>query len=428
MITSPATLQKNKTPTKKGQKIFEFKNVDPAAKIALYFGFTPVSGPIAITKEDRERGRSLSETDAEHKTSTAPLSFRIEEKLAMLRYCEAKKLHEGPQPIELAIEVACPPSLRGGEGRRGGNPSGGGAKKQTEKTLSLEIIGAGKAIAEAILIETAFAILRDEGYADLSVSINSIGERDAQNRFARESNNYYRRNIAILPAVSKTLLKRSPFELLMCSHEKCRALAADAPKSVAFLGDASRELLKEVLEYLEELEIPYQMNPLLIAPRSFGTETVFEIRGKKKDGEEKALAIGCRYNTLTKRLGWRREAPAVGLKILLARGKSATKSTVLKFAAPKIFFLQLGTRAKLKSLKVIETLRQAGIALEHSLAREKLLSQLSLGEHNKHSYSLIMGQREALEESVIVRNNNTRAQETIRVSEVAVYLKRMKLV
>jgi len=414
MIKAAALPQKKKRPMKKGQKVFEFRNVDPAAKIALYFGFTPVSGPINITKEDRERCRSLDEAESEHKTSTAPLSFRLEEKLAMLRYCEAKKLHEGPQPIELAVEV--------------GSPSSGATKKQTEKTLSLEIIGADKAIAEAILIETAFAILRDEGFVDLSVSLNSMGDRDAQNRFARELGNYYRRNIALLPAVCKTLLKRSPFELLLCAHEKCRALAAEAPKSVGFLGDASRELLKEVLEYLEELEIPYQMNPLLIAPRSFGTETVFEIRGKKKEGEEKALAIGCRYNTLTKRLGWRREAPAVGLKILLARGKSGTKSTVLKFAAPKIFFLQLGTRAKLKSLKVIEALRQAGIALEHALAREKLLSQLSLGEHNKHPYSLIMGQREALEESVIVRNNNTRAQETIRVSEVAVYLKRMKLV
>lgn len=420
MIKPVATAHLKKRRARKSQKIFEFRNVDPAAKIALYFGFTPVAGLITVTKEDRERSRLLDNTEILSKTCLPTSKTgdslpypRLEEKVATMRYCEEKNLHEGPQPIELALEVS---------------EHWGGTKKPTERTLSLEIIGAPKAIAEAILVETAFAILRDEGYADLSVSINSIGDRDSQNRFLRELGNHYRRNSALLPPACKTLLKESPFALFFCVHEKCRALAAEAPKSVGFLGDASREHLTEVLEYLEELEIPYQMNPLLFAPRSFATETVFEIKTGAGTKEEKVLAVGCRYNTLTKRLGWRRESPGVGLKILRPRGKAGAKSTVLKFAAPKIFFLQLGTMAKLKSLKVIEMLRQSGIVLEHALAREKLLSQLSLGEHSKHPYSLIMGQREALEESVIVRNNTTRAQETIRITEVSAYLKKMKLV
>ncbi len=414
MRKAAATTHKKKNPAKKSQKIFEFKNVDPAAKVALYFGFTPVSGGIGVTKEDREQSRTLDEAELQNKTSLSPLSLRLEEKVALMRYCEEKKLHEGPQPIELAVEM--------------NGQTAAMKKTATEKTLSLEIIGAPKAIAEAILIETAFAILREEGRKNLSVVINSIGDRDAQNRFVRELGNYYRRNIAALPSSCKTLLKNNLSELLICTHEKCRALAQDAPTTVSFLGDESREHLTEVLEYLEELEIPYQMNPLLLSPRSFATETVFEIRSANEKEGDKILALGCRYNTLAKRLGWRRDLPGVGLKILLSRGRQSKKSTALRFAAPRIFFLQLGTRAKLKSLKVIEALRQVGIALEHSLAREKLLSQLSLGEHNKHPYSLIMGQREALEDSVIVRNNTTRAQETIRVSEVAVYLKKMKLV
>ncbi len=393
------------------QKILEFKNVDPAAKIALYFGFTPVSGPLAVGKEDRDEARTLSGPDAPSKTLSGPLTLPLEEKIALLRYCEEKKLHDGPQPIELAVEMG----------------AHGSAVKKGEKTLSLEIIGANKAIAEAILIETAFSILREEGHENLSVSLNSVGDRDSQNRFFRELGAYYRRALPLLPASCRALLKNAPLELLKCGHEKCHSLANEAPKSVGFLSDTSREHLKETLEYLEELEISYQMNPLLVGERVFTSDTVFEIHTNAGSEKEQTLASGCRYNTLAKRLGWRRDSPAVGLKILLCRDKQKKKTTILRFATPKIFFLQLGVAAKLKSLKVIELLRQAGIALEHSLAREKLLSQLSAGEA-KHPYSLIMGQREALEDSVIVRNNATRAQETVRVSEVAGFLKKAKMV
>ncbi len=385
-----------------------FTHLDPAVRVALHFGFSPITTPFSITKSDRERASALGEEAGETaKPAPATLASSLPEKVAVLRYCEERKLDEGPQPIELAYMT-------------------GGGAKSPERTLSLEIIGAGRAIAEAILVETAFAILREEGHENLSLSVNSIGDRDSSSRFMRELGNYYRRNLAQLPPACKTLVRQSSLEALLCAHEKCRALADAAPKSLAFLGDASRKHLAEMLEYAEELEIPYRVNPLLFGNRAFATDTIFEIRSST-GGAETLLAAGCRYNALARRLGWRRDSPAVGLKIILARAKRAPKRQS-RYAPPKIFFLQIGTKAKLKSLKVIELLRKAGIALEHALAREKLLSQQGSGENARHPYSLIIGQREALEETVIIRNNTTRAQETVAIGEAAVYIKKLRIV
>ncbi len=99
----------------------------------------------------------------------------------------------------------------------------------------------------------------------------------------------------------------------------------------------------------------------------------------------------------------------------------------IRFRKPSIFFLQLGFCAKLKSLRVIEMMRQVRIPLYQALNRDKLLSQISSAENLRIPYSIILGQREALENSVIVRNTSSRAQETIKLKDLTEYFKKMKL-
>jgi len=389
---------------------FEFKNVDPAAEVALYFGFSPLSGQLVVSKGDKEKAEALGEADRNR--CNCPLLPVLEEKTAIFRYYEEKKLSETPQPVMLCTEVK--------------NPGTTVRREAGEKHLSLEIIGTGKSIADATLIRTAISILKDEGHTEICVFINSVGDRESSSRFVHELTNHYRKNVGALPGVCKMLLKKNPMELLECSHDKCKVLAEEAPKSIGFLGEESRRHFKEVLEYLEELEIPYQMDPMLVGNRAFTTETVFEIRDIRDGKNFERLAAGCRYNQLGKRLGFRRETSSVGATILLRREKD-TSAARLRFRKPKVFFLQLGFKAKLKSLKVIETLRQANIPLYQALSRDKLIAQLSAAENLKIPYSIIMGQREALEDSVIVRDTSTRAQETVKIADLPAHFKKLKL-
>ena len=402
-------VKKKKLPKGKASEYFEFKNVDPAAKVAVYFGFFPLPGTLVVSREDREKAKELGEADRNR--CNCPLLPVLEEKVAVFRYYEEKKLSEAPQPVMLCTEL---------------NPGAGMRRKQGEKHLSLEIIGTTKSIADATLIQTSLSILKEEGYEEVCVFINSVGDRESGSRFVRELTGHYRKNIAALPQTCKMLLKKNPVELLECSHDKCRVLANEAPRSVGFLGEESRRHFKEVLEYLEELEIPYRMDPVLVGNRSFATETVFEIRDMREGRNMERLAAGCRYNHLGKRLGLRRDTPSVGVTILLRREKEASASQ-LRLKKPCAFFLQIGFEAKLRSLRVIETLRQAGIPLYQALSHDKLVAQLSTTENLKIPYSIIMGQREALEDAVIVRHTATRVQETVKIAELSAYFKKLKL-
>ncbi len=403
----------------RAESCIEYRGMDPSMEAALYYGFTPLPAPLLVTKEDRDRARELADEGWTRPFSIAPA---IEERVALFRHCGEKLLQEGSHPLMHCGEfVSAAPKKKSG-GRR----EEGSARR--ERRVFLEIMGSQKSIAEATLIQTAFAILRDEGYERLCLSLNSVGDRESLARFARELGSYYRKHLAALPQSCRTLARRNPLCLLECSHEKCKTLSEEAPKSIGFLGDDSRRHLKEVLEFVEELEIPYQIDHRLLGSRAFGAETLFEISALNADGGLSPLVSGTRYNALGRRLGLRREAPSVGANLLLSRPtKESGRARRILFRKPIAFFLQLGYFAKLKSLRIIELLRQSGIPLYQALTRDKLANQLSAAENLKTPYTIIIGQREALENSVIVRNAVTRAQETVKIADLPQYAKRLKL-
>lgn len=392
-----------------------FNKLGRAGEVAVYYGFMPIKPP-EINKGDRDRAKSVLEGETGNKNPDCPLSICPEEKIAILRLYAEKKMEHLPQPVTLYIDG---PILNVSARR----------KPLKEKHLGLEIIGTSKSIAEAILIKTATEILKEEGYTNLIIKINSIGDKECIARFARELGAYYRKNLEELPTHCRQTMKQDLFELLECQNEKCCALKNGAPKSISFLSEENRDHFKEVLEYLEMLELPYVINNTLVGHRSFCSQTLFEIHDASGPNEPtaKALALGIRYNYLAKKIGFKKDLPSIGVHLAYKPLTKESKSKASqKIAKPKIYFVQLGFEAKLKSLKIIETMRREKIPMYQSLSRDKLISQLALAESMKIPYTIIMGQKEALENSVIVRNMTNRSQETVSIADLPNYVRKIK--
>jgi histidyl-tRNA synthetase len=300
-------------------------------------------------------------------------------------------------------------------------------KSPNENHFSLEIIGSPSSICEAIIIKTAYSILKDQGFDDIYIDINSIGDKDSVARFERELHYYLKKNIDSVPAEYKSIFKKDVFEILRCEDEKCKALRENAPKSVSFLSEPSIQHFKEVLEYLETLDIPYRINNNLISNKHCCCQTIFEIKKTGEETEEVSLACGTRYSYLSKKIGFKKDIPIISLSIRYKkREQTAQKPLIKNRLKPKFYFIQLGFRAKLKSLAVIESLRKAKIAVHHSLTRDKFVAQLGAAENMKLPFVIIMGQKEALDNTVVVRNIYTREQETVDVSELPTYLSNLR--
>ncbi|MES2088103.1 MAG: His/Gly/Thr/Pro-type tRNA ligase C-terminal domain-containing protein [Patescibacteria group bacterium] len=403
-----ATKEKVKMKNKKVDPCL-FKNLDLPAEVALYYGFTILDVP-QIKKEDVKKAKSFQDSESKNKdVPDVPTKTSLLERVALLRLYGEKNFQNLPQPLMLYFGKPILPE---------------GIKKSSakERVVSLEIMGTAKSIAEAILIKTTMEILKEEGYENLSIQINSMGEKDTVARFARELTAYYRKNIDELPAHCRQLMKKDIFDLLSCKNEKCRILKESSPKIMNFLSEPSRVHFKEVLEYLEMLDIPYEINHFLVGNRSFASQTLFEIHDAESKEVCVPLAVGVRYASIAKKIGMKRDVPGVGVRLTF-KEKNVQKN--LKFLRPKIYFIQLGFEAKLKSLKIIEILRQAKIPMHHGISRDKLVSQLSSAENMRIPYTLIMGQKEALEDTVIVRCMTDRSQESIKIEHLPKYLKKL---
>ncbi len=398
----------------------DFKNLDKAAEIAYYYGFMPIATPV-IKKEDSIIAKKLLDDYCHDKVKygafdECPLYMSIEEKIAVLRTCLGKNLLSPSQPTMVYHE-----NLINREGEKH-------KLSRSYKKIGLDIIGTTKSVAEAILIQTAIDIIKDEGYEDIYIDLNSTGDKESIANFIRELNSWNRKNLNELGAHCKHDLRQNIFHILQCQNKKCEEIAETAPKTVTSLSEQSRNHLKEVLEYIESMNIPYKLDNRLVGDKKVTCYTIFKIVSLGSDKEpEETLALGFRYNGLSKKAEIGKDLPGIGVSIALKR-KSGKIGRIKNLKKPKIYFIQLGFEAKIKSLKVIEVLRKAKIPVYQSLSRDKLSSQIGTAEHMKIPISIIMGQKEALENSVIVRNMNTRFQENVPVTELADYLKKFKLV
>ncbi|KKU67298.1 MAG: Histidine-tRNA ligase [Parcubacteria group bacterium GW2011_GWA2_47_16] len=414
MPPTTLTKAKSKQPSRTGAKKVEtclHKNIDLPAEIALYYGFALCEPPV-ITKEDTRKARNITEPELRGRESTDETlkRFSLEEKVALVRMYHDKKLENGPQPVMFYF------------GKPIGNEDAPKKPATKERSISLEVMGAPKSIAEALLIKTALEILKEEGFENLSVHVNSVGDRDTVARFSRELSAYYRKNIEELPAHCRQLLKKDVFGLLSCKNEKCRIIKDSAPKSMSFLSEDSREHFKEVLEYLEFLEIPYEIDHFLVGNRAFSCQTIFEIHDPASRDKCEPLAIGVRYANIAKKLGFKRDLPGIGIHLAF---KAKNEQKNIKFLKPKIYFIQLGFDAKLKSLKIIETLRKEKIPMYQAISHDRLVSQLGLAESMKIPYTIIMGQKEAIDDTVIVRDMENRSQDTVKIVDLPKYLKKL---
>lgn len=400
---------------------------EKAAEIAIYYGFQPIDTP-TLEKEDlflRGVGEENDMTQKEMYTLKTRggdrLAMRPEGTAGVMRSYLEHGMHSLPQPLMFYYY---------GPFYRHENPQAG--RKREFRQFGLEVLGTKKSVADAMIIMMMKTTLEEAGLKNLQIDINSIGDNDCRGNWRRELTNYYKKHIKEICADCRERLKTNPLRVLDCKNEKCQEVKAGAPESISYLCSGCKAHFKEVLEYLDSMKIEYRINPSLVRGLDYYTRTVFEISQLPKEGQTGlplALGGGGRYDYLAKTLGSKKDVPAVGASIGVDRvvmSPDYEKLTPRIIKKPKVFFIQLSPDAKMKSFEVIEILRGAKIPLVQTIAKDSLGAQLAQAEKLRVPYAVILGQKEAMEGTVIVRHMDTRSQDTVKIGHLAEYFKSLK--
>ncbi|MDD5589913.1 MAG: histidine--tRNA ligase [Candidatus Portnoybacteria bacterium] len=292
--------------------------------------------------------------------------------------------------------------------------------------FGFEVIGGDEPVLDAQVIQLFLHISRQVGLKKLSVHINSIGCPECRPGYRRALVDYYRSKKQKICPDCQRRLKENPLRLLDCKEEKCQPIKAGAPLTLDYLCPACHGHFKSVLEFLDELEVPYFLNHQLVRGLDYYTKTVFEVFFESEGQPPLALGGGGRYDGLVKNLGGR-PTPAVGFGAGIERIISLMKEQGVKVPvkpAPKIFLVELGELGQRKSLKLFEELHKEGIIVAESLNKSNIKSQLKIADRIGVKFALILGQQEALEGTVIIRDMQSRVQETVPLAKVAGELKK----
>lgn len=89
-----------------------------------------------------------------------------------------------------------------------------------------------------------------------------------------------------------------------------------------------------------------------------------------------------------------------------------------------MFLAQLGDLGKRKSLKLFEDFQRAKIWVAESFGRDSIKSQLKIADRLKVKYALILGQKEALDGTIILREMDSGRQEIIKFDKIVDVIKK----
>lgn len=301
-----------------------------------------------------------------------------------------------------------------------------------EAALSLQIFGVDKSIAEAVLIQTSRSLLIELGYKNHTVRINSLGDRDSSTRYSRELTNYFKKRLNDMPISARELMKNHVFDTLMHLIEKEHELAYRSPNPLEYLSDSSRKHFRDVVEYLEMSNTPYEIDPKLIGHHQCYSEALFALdindTSDTRIDNPPIYARGGRYTEFTLR-HTQQHIPAAGAVVILRDKKTPARTPrAEKRADPSVYVVQLGFGPKITSLMLIEKLRTEHIPVYQNLACDSLSTQLRDAEKRGVKYTVIIGQKEYVDGTVILRDMEARSQENVSLDSIVSQLKRSRKV
>lgn len=275
--------------------------------------------------------------------------------------------------------------------------------------VGVEMFGIKEPTADAEVILLAVNYLKSLGLNDLEVEINSLGCPQCREEYKRKIKEVLKPEFDNLCEDCQNRYEKNPLRLLDCKVDTCKAIfeKPEIQKVIQsdFICEECAQHYKELKSYLDELNIPYVENKLLVRGLDYYNRTVFEIKSNNL-GSQNAVCGGGRYDSLVKNLGGE-DTPAVGWAMGMERLNS-----LLPEIEPEKLDAFIVSNSPAEAFKLAEELRSNGIKVEFDLANKKFTKQLEKAAKTA-DYALILGEDEIKANKVSVKNLSTSEQVTI---------------
>mgnify|MGYP003614803073 CR=1 FL=1 len=285
--------------------------------------------------------------------------------------------------------------------------------------IGVENFGSKNPATDVETIAMAKAFFDQVGVKNIKLVINSLGDSETRERYREALIGYLEQHLDSLSDDSKRRLHENPLRVLDSKDKQDIAIVKDAPSILDFLTDASQQHLTDVKAMLESLNIAYTVDQNMVRGLDYYNDTIFEFMTEIK-GRELTICGGGRYDSLVSYFGGP-ETPGFGfgigvdrlLLVLEEQGASLPAAQPLD-----VYVVVLGASANVAALKLVQSLRDQGYAVERDVLNRKIKQQFKSAEEFGAKVIITLGESEVETGEIVVKNNATRAEVKTTLSEI----------
>jgi histidyl-tRNA synthetase len=262
------------------------------------------------------------------------------------------------------------------------------------------------------------------GLKDLTLHINSIGNPHDREKYIQEFKRFLSPKLGDICGNCQRRYSTNPLRILDCKVPICQQATQEAPTLFDHLSLESASHFQSVLDGLTRLGIPFTLNYRLVRGLDYYSRTTFEITSPHL-GAQSTIGAGGRYDGLVELLQGP-STPAIGFAIGLERVALLLPEHIASSQPPLFFVAGFGKEAKPIAFKLLHELREAGLRADTDYKSGNLKSLLRSADKLGASYSIILGDDEALSQTAIIRNMTTKSQESMKLEEISQKLQSLK--
>ena len=288
--------------------------------------------------------------------------------------------------------------------------------------FGVEAIGSDNPEQDAEVISLGWDILKSFGIKSLELKLSSIGSKSCRENFKSELVKYLNPFIPKLSEVSQRRLEKNPLRILDTKNKDEIEIVKSAPKIEQFYTKDDQNYFSSVQKFLNDLEIPFKIDPLLVRGLDYYSQTTFEICSENL-GAQDALLGGGRYDGLVGSLGGK-DAPAVGFAAGMERVIIAAKNRKkISPKIPTIYAICTNDEAMGILQNSAKQLRNIGYKVICETLRRSMRSQMRDANKSNADYVMIIGDDEFNSRTIQLKDLKNGEQEKVDLEKIISYFK-----
>jgi histidyl-tRNA synthetase len=279
--------------------------------------------------------------------------------------------------------------------------------------VGVECIGSADPDVDVEVIALGHTFLTALGLEQWRLVVNFMGTPSDRVTYAAVLRDWLRGRAGDLAPDDAAKVEGHPLRVLDSKRAATRAVLVDAPRMVEHLDAASVAHGERVQAGLQALGIEFETDESLVRGLDYYTHTLFEFQSAALGSAQSTILGGGRYDGLIEQLGGP-PTPGIGFgcgieRVLLTCDAEGVFGAPARGLDAFVVDVTDGSSAVL----LTQALRAAGLSADRAFDARSMKAQMKAAGRSSARLALIVGEQEAAEGTVTVRDLASSEQTTI---------------